>query len=93
MASRTHILRRPIPPLDALAYQGRGKRRRRGMSTHYMSLQERLDVLAFMAYMALVCGLLMLITAREGKLGRAWLWSLAFVGTSLLTDLLFWRLT
>jgi hypothetical protein len=61
------------------------------VSTHYMSLQERLDVLAFMAYMALVCGLLMLICAREGKSGWAWFWALAFGATSLLTDLLFWR--
>ena len=51
----------------------------------------RLDVLAFMAYMALICGLLMLISARYGKSGWAWFWALAFVATSLLTDLLFWR--
>jgi hypothetical protein len=61
------------------------------VSTHYMSLQERLDVLAYMAYMALVCGLVMLISGREGKSGWAWFWALAFVGTSLLADLLFWR--
>ena len=61
------------------------------MSTYYMWLQKRMDVLAFMAYMALVCGLLMLISARYGKSGWAWFWALAFVATSLLTDLLFWR--
>jgi hypothetical protein len=61
------------------------------VSTHYMSLQERLYILAFMAYMALVCGVLMLISAREGKSGWAWFWALVFVATSLLTSLLFWR--
>jgi hypothetical protein len=44
------------------------------MSTYYLWLQERLDVLAFMAYMALVCGLLMLISARYDKPDSAWFW-------------------
>src|SRR5687768_10771758 len=43
------------------------KRNGGGMCTYYMWLQERLDVLTFMAYMALICGLLMLISARYGK--------------------------
>lgn len=63
------------------------------MSIHPLTILERLELLVFMASMAMSCGLLVLITAREGKSGRAWLWSLTFVGTSLLTDLLFWRLT
>jgi hypothetical protein len=58
-----------------------------------MSLLERLSTLAFMAFTALVCGLLMMISAREGKPGWAWFWALAFVVTSLLSDLLFWRLS
>ena len=61
------------------------------MSTHSTSLQEPLEILGFMAYMALICGFLMLISAREGKSGWAWFWALAFVATSLLTSLLFWR--
>ena len=64
-----------------------------GVSIHLLTILERLELLVFRASMAMSCGLLVLITAREGKSGRAWLWSLAFVGTSLLTDLLFWRLT
>ena len=62
------------------------------MSTHHLTLLERLDVLAFMAFMALVCGLLVLISIQEEKPGRAWLWALVFVMASLLADLLFWRL-
>jgi hypothetical protein len=61
------------------------------VSTYYTWLQERLDVLAFSAYIALLCGFLMLIYAREGKSGWAWFWALAFAATSLLTSLLFWR--
>jgi hypothetical protein len=53
---------------------------------------ERLDLLVCMTSMAMSCGLLVLIRAQEGKPGRAWLWAVAFVATSLLTDLLFWRL-
>ena len=63
------------------------------MSIFSLALVERLELLVSMTAIAMLLGLLMLIRAREGKSGRAWLWSLAFVGTSLLTDLLFWRLT
>lgn len=62
------------------------------MSIHPITLIERLELLVFMASIALSCGLLILIRIQEGKSGRAWLWALAFVATSLLTDLLFWRL-
>ena len=59
------------------------------MSIFYLALVERLELLVSMT----AFGLLMLIRAREGMSGRAWIWASAFVATSLLTDLLFWRLT
>jgi hypothetical protein len=58
-----------------------------------LPLVERLEMLVFMTSMAMSCGLLVLISGQAGKSGRAWVWALAFVATSLLTDLLFWRLT
>jgi hypothetical protein len=58
-----------------------------------LPLVERLEMLVFMTSMAMSCGLLVLISAQTGKSARAWAWSLAFLATSLLTDLLFWRLT
>lgn len=43
------------------------------MSTYYLlSLLERLSTFAFMAIMALTCGLFILISAQEGNSGRAW---------------------
>jgi phosphoglycerol transferase MdoB-like AlkP superfamily enzyme len=57
-----------------------------------LTVLERLELLVCMASMAMSCGLLVLISAQERKSGRAWLWAWAFVATSLLTDLLFWRL-
>ena len=62
------------------------------MSPHYMSLLERLDVLAFMAFMSLACGLMMLFSAQEGLSGWAWFWALVFVMASLVADLTFVRL-
>ncbi len=62
------------------------------MSIHPITLVERLELLVFMASMAMLCGLLVLIRAQEGKAGRAWVWRWAFVTTSLVTDLLFWKL-
>lgn len=62
------------------------------MIPYHVPLLERLELLVFMASMALSCGLLVLISAQDGKSSRAWLWALAFVATSLLADLLFWRL-
>ena len=59
------------------------------MSIFSLALVERLELLVSMT----AFGLLMLIRAREGMSGRAWIWASAFVATSLLTDLLFWRLT
>jgi len=59
------------------------------VSIFYLALVERLELLVSMT----AFGLLMLIRAREGMSGRAWIWASAFVATSLLTDLLFWRLT
>ena len=61
------------------------------MSIYPVTLAERLELLVCMASLAMSCGLLMLIRAQEGKSGLAWIWALAFVATSLLTDLLFWR--
>jgi hypothetical protein len=62
------------------------------MSTYdLLSLLERLSTLAFMALMALACGFLMLISARDEKSGWAWFWALVFVIASLLTDLTFLR--
>ena len=55
-----------------------------------LHILERLSTFAFMAFMSLVCGLLMLISAREGKSGWAWFWALVFVITSVLTDMHFW---
>ena len=63
------------------------------MSIHHLTILERLELLVSMTAIAMSFGLLMLIRAREGKSERAWAWALAFVATSLLTDLLFWRLT
>ena len=60
---------------------------------HLLSLLERLATLASMAFMALACGLLMLISVRDEKSGWAWFWALVFVIASLLTDLTFWRVT
>jgi hypothetical protein len=57
-----------------------------------VTLVERLELLVIMPSMAMLCGLLVLIRAQEGKAGRAWVWTWAFVATSLVTDLLFWRL-
>lgn len=62
------------------------------MSIHPLTLVERLELLVCMTSMALSCGLLVLICAQEGKSSWAWAWTVAFVATSLLTDLLFWRL-
>jgi hypothetical protein len=62
------------------------------VSPHYMSLSERLDVLAFMAFMSLACGLMMLFSAQEGLSGWAWFWALVFVTASLVADLTFVRL-
>jgi hypothetical protein len=62
------------------------------VSPHYMSLLERLDVLAFMAFMSLACGLMMLFSAREGLSGWAWFWALVFAMASLVADLTFVRL-
>jgi hypothetical protein len=62
------------------------------VSIHPITLVEQLELLVFMASMAMSCGLLVLIRAQEGKSGRAWLWTRAFVATSLVTDLLFWKL-
>jgi hypothetical protein len=62
------------------------------VSPHYMSLLERLDVLAFMAFMSLACGLMMLFSAQEGLSGWAWFWALVFVMASLVADLTFVRL-
>jgi len=59
------------------------------VSIFSLALVERLELLVSMT----AFGLLMLIRAREGMSGRAWIWASAFVATSLLTDLLFWRLT
>jgi hypothetical protein len=61
------------------------------VSIFYLALVERLELLVSMTAIAMLFGLLMLIRAREGKSERAL--ALAFVATSLLTDLLFWRLT
>ena len=61
-----------------------------GVSIHPLTILERLELLVSMTAIAMSFGLLMLIRAREGKSERAW--ALAFVATSLLTDLLFWRL-
>ena len=58
---------------------------------HLLSLLERLSTLAFMTFMSLVCGLLMLISAREGNSGWAWFWALVFVIASLVSDLAFLR--
>jgi hypothetical protein len=85
------LLREPSLRGGALSSSTRVKRNGGGVSPHYMSLQERLHILAFKAYMALVYGFLMPISAREGKSGWAWFWALAFVATSLRTSLLFWR--
>jgi hypothetical protein len=57
-----------------------------------LTLLERLELLVCMASMAMSCGLLALIRAQEGRSERAWLWALAFVAISFLTDLLFWGL-
>lgn len=61
------------------------------MSISPLTLAERLELFVCMASIAMSCGLLVLIRTQEGKSGRAWLWALAFVATSLLTDWLFWR--
>ena len=67
------------------------KRKCGGVSTpHLLSLLSRLATFGFMAFMSLVCGLLMLISAREGKSGWAWFWAFVFVITSVLTDMHFW---
>jgi hypothetical protein len=63
------------------------------VSIHPLTLVERLDLLVCMTSIALSFGLFVLISAQKGDSGRAWVWALAFVATSLLTDLLFWRLT
>ncbi len=57
-----------------------------------LTLLEGLEVFAFMALMALACGLQMLISARDGESGWAWFWALVFVMASLLADWLFWWL-
>ena len=62
------------------------------MSPHYLTLLERLDVLAFMSFMSLACGLMMLLSAQEGLSGWAWFWALVFVMASLIADLTFVRL-
>jgi hypothetical protein len=65
-----------------------------GVSTHnLLTLLESLEVFASMALMALACGLQMLISAREGESGWAWLWALVFVMASLLADLTFLQVT
>jgi hypothetical protein len=64
------------------------------VSTHnLLTLLEGLAVFAFMALMALACGLKMLISARDGASGWDWFWALAFVTASLLADLTFLRLS
>ena len=63
------------------------------MSTHYLTFLERLDVLAFMAFMALACGLMILISVQEKEQWWAWFWALVFTLASLLADLTFLRLT
>jgi hypothetical protein len=64
------------------------------VSTHnLLTPLEGIEVFAFMALMALVFGLQMLISAREGESGWAWLWALVFVMASLLADLTFLRVT
>jgi hypothetical protein len=60
--------------------------------SHYMSVLRDLDIFAFMMLMAFACGLKMLISAREGESGWAWVWALGFVMASLLTDLIYLRL-
>jgi hypothetical protein len=62
-----------------------------GVSIFPLEFVERTELLVCMASMAMSFGLLMLIRAQEGKSGWAWFWALAFVVTSFLTDLLFWR--
>ena len=62
------------------------------MSIHPVALIERLELLVCMTSMAMWFGMLLLIRAQEGESGWAWLWAVAFVVTSLLADLLFWRL-
>ena len=70
------------------------KRKGDGVSTHnLLTLLEGLDVFAFMALMALVFGLQMMISARDGESGWAWFWALVFVMASLLADLTFLRLS
>ncbi len=60
------------------------------MSIHPIALIERLELLVCMTSNAMWCGMLLLIRAQEGESGWAWLWAVAFVVASLLTDLLFW---
>jgi hypothetical protein len=70
------------------------KRKGGGVSIHNpLTLLEGLEVFAFMALMALSCGLKMMISARDGESGWAWVWALAFVMVSLLADLTYLRLT
>jgi hypothetical protein len=70
------------------------KRKGGGVSTHnLLTPLEGLEVFAFMALMALVFGLQMMISARDGESGWAWFWALVFVMASLLADLTFLRLS
>jgi hypothetical protein len=62
------------------------------VSPYYMSLLRGLDVLAFMAFLSLACGLMILISAREGKSGWAWFWAVVFVTASLSADLTYLRM-
>jgi hypothetical protein len=60
------------------------------VSPYYMSLLRGLD--AVRAFLSLTCGLMILISAREGKSGWAWFWAVVFVTASLSADLTYLRM-
>ena len=62
------------------------------MIPHLMSALRGLDVLAFMTFLSLSCGLMILISVREGKSGWAWFWAVLFVTASLFADLTYLRM-
>ncbi len=63
------------------------------MISHYMSVLRGLDVLVFIMVLSLTCGLMILVSAREGKSGWAWFWAVLFVTVSLLADLSYLRMS
>ncbi len=63
------------------------------MISHLMSVLRGLDVLAFMTFLSLSCGLMILISAREGESGWAWFWAVLFVTVSLFADLTYLRMS